>query len=180
LSEHHDMQPTRRDFIHIATGTVAALGGVMLAWPFIDQMNPAADTLAMASTEVDLSTLAEGAEVRIKWRGKPVFVRHRSQAEIDEARAVDLSKLKDPQSDDERLALADGTVGNPKYLVMIANCTHLGCVPLGDGAGDYKGWFCPCHGSHYDGAGRIRKGPAPLNLVIPPYTYLSDTTIKIG
>lgn len=176
----NEVEPTRRDFIHIATVSVAAVGGALVVWPFIDQMNPAADTMALASTEVDVSVIPEGSEVRIIWRGKPVFVRHRSDAEIEEARSVDVARLKDPQSDDERVMTASGEIGNPKFLIMVANCTHLGCVPLGDGAGDFNGWFCPCHGSHYDTAGRIRRGPAPTNLVIPPYEYISESTVRIG
>lgn len=173
-------EPTRRDFIHIATGAFAAVGVGSVAWSLIDQMNPAADTLALASTEVDLSQVPLGGEITIKWRGKPVFVRHRTQANIDQSNAVPLSDLKDPETDDERLYPdADGVL-HPEFLIMQGNCTHLGCVPLGDGQGDYGGWFCPCHGSHYDTAGRIRRGPAPKNLIVPEYVYLTDTVIKIG
>ncbi len=142
-------------------------------------MNPSGDTLALASTEVDLSQIPEGAQIKVMWRGRPMFVRHRTKAEIEEAQSVSLSQLKDPQTDEDRATAADGTY-RPEWLVMSANCTHLGCVPLGDGAGEYNGWFCPCHGSHYDSSGRIRKGPAPTNLPVPEYVFLSDTKIKIG
>jgi ubiquinol-cytochrome c reductase iron-sulfur subunit len=137
-------------------------------------MNPDASVLAMASTEVDLSGIAEGTAVTIKWRGSPVFVRHRTQKEIDEARAVPLDQLKDPATDQSRVQK-----GHDQWLIMVALCTHLGCIPVGD-AGEYDGWFCPCHGSQYDSSGRIRKGPAPKNLVVPPYKFLSDTVVEIG
>nr|WP_314258210.1 ubiquinol-cytochrome c reductase iron-sulfur subunit [uncultured Devosia sp.] len=164
----------RRDFIFVATGSVAAVGAAATVWPLINQMNPDASTLAMASIEFDLSSIPEGQSVTITWRGMPVFVRHRTQAEIDEARAVPLSELKDPATDEERTK-----EGHEQWLIMIANCTHLGCVPVGQ-SGDFDGWFCPCHGSHYDSAGRIRKGPAPANLVLPPYEFVSDTLVQIG
>ena len=167
----------RRDFIVVASYAMAGIGLASVAWPLIDQMNPAADTLALASIEVDISKIEVGQAVTVKWRGKPVFIRHRSETEITSAQSVQLSDLKDPQTDDER-------VTNPQFLVMIGVCTHLGCVPLGQKTGDvkgeYDGWFCPCHGSHYDSSGRIRKGPAPLNLEIPPYQFASDAVIKIG
>ena len=165
---------TRRDFLYIATGAFGAVGAAALAWPFIDQMNPDATALALASTEVDISSLEEGQSMTVKWRGKPIFIRYRTQTEIDEARAVDVATLRDPQTDEERTK-----PGKEQWLIMIGICTHLGCVPLGQ-QGDYDGWFCPCHGSHYDSAGRIRQGPAPLNLELPPYEFLSDTLIKIG
>ncbi|TLP48304.1 MULTISPECIES: ubiquinol-cytochrome c reductase iron-sulfur subunit [Cohaesibacter] len=165
---------TRRDFLYIATGAFGAVGAAALAWPFIDQMNPDASALALASIEVDVSSLEEGQGIVAKWRGKPIFIRYRTQAEIDAAKAVDVASLRDPQTDVERTK-----PGKEQWLVQIGICTHLGCVPLGE-SGDYEGWFCPCHGSHYDTAGRIRKGPAPLNLEIPPYEFLSDTVIKIG
>ena len=140
-------------------------------------MNPSADVLALSSVEVDLAPIAEGAAVTIKWRGKPVFIRHRTAEEISEADAVPLSDLRDPQTDAERAT-------KPEWLVIVGVCTHLGCVPLGnkpgEPKGDYNGWFCPCHGSHYDTAGRIRKGPAPLNLPVPEYAYLTDTSVRIG
>jgi ubiquinol-cytochrome c reductase iron-sulfur subunit len=165
---------SRRDFIFVATGSVAAVGAAATAWPLINQMNPDASTLALASIEFDVSAIPEGQSVTIMWRGMPVFVRHRTQAEIDEARAVPLSELKDPATDEQRTK-----EGHEQWLIMIANCTHLGCVPVGD-SGDFDGWFCPCHGSHYDSAGRIRRGPAPANLVLPPYEFLSDTLVQIG
>ena len=185
----------RRDFLMIATGAVAGVGAVLTAWPFIYQMNPDAAVLAMASIEVDLAPIAEGQEVILKWRGNPVFVRHRGKAEIEAAKAVPMTDLKDPlarnanvkdgdQASDENRVVAN----KEQFLVMMAVCTHLGCVPLGNSGefavvqGNAKtgGWFCPCHGSQYDTAGRIRKGPAPENLPVPPYKYLSDTKIQIG
>ena len=165
---------TRRDFIHIAAGAAAVGAGAMLAWPLINSMNPAADTLALASIEFDMTKVQEGQQIVIKWQGKPVFVRYRTAREQQEAGATQLSALKDPQSDADRVK-----EGHQQYLVVLGNCTHLGCIPT-FGTGDFGGWFCPCHGSHYDTSGRIRKGPAPRNLVVPEYAYLSDTRIKIG
>jgi len=165
---------TRRDFLFVATGAVAGVGAAATVWPLINQMNPDASTLALASIEFDISNIPEGQSVTILWRGLPVFVRHRTPAEIAEAQAVPLSDLKDPATDEERTK-----EGHEQWLIMISNCTHLGCVPVGD-SGDFDGWFCPCHGSHYDTAGRIRKGPAPSNLVLPPYEFLSDTLVQIG
>ena len=167
-------EQTRRDFLYVATGAFGAVGAAALAWPFIDQMNPDATALALASIEVDISSIEEGQSLTVKWRGKPIFIRHRTQKEIDEARAVDVATLRDPQTDEERVK-----PGKEQWLIQIGICTHLGCVPLGQ-QGDYDGWFCPCHGSHYDSAGRIRKGPAPLNLELPPYEFMTDTMIKIG
>ena len=166
--------PNRRDFIHIAAGAAAAGAGVMIAWPLINQMNPAADTLALASIEFDMTKVQEGQQVVIKWQGKPVFVRYRTPAELARVKADDNAGLKDPQTDEERTK-----PGHEKYLVVLGNCTHLGCIPT-FGTGDYGGWFCPCHGSHYDASGRIRKGPAPSNLVVPEYQFLTDARIKIG
>ena len=161
----------------MSTYALGAVGAASFVWPLIDQMNPAADTLALASTEVDLEALEEGQSITVKWRGKPVFIRHRTKEEISSAKDQLLDGLRDPQTDDER-------VQNEKYIVLVGVCTHLGCVPLGQKSGDikgeYGGWFCPCHGSHYDHSGRIRKGPAPTNLEIPKYSFLSDTLIKIG
>jgi ubiquinol-cytochrome c reductase iron-sulfur subunit len=140
-------------------------------------MNPAADTLALASTEVDISSVEVGQAITVVWRGKPVFIRRRTPKEIKAARNQDIIDLRDPQSDQDR-------VQKEEWLIMVGICTHLGCIPLGNKSGqpkgDFGGWFCPCHGSHYDTSGRIRKGPAPRNLVIPPYTFLKDTLIKIG
>ncbi len=168
---------TRRDFLLYATTAVGAVGTALALWPFVHSMNPAADVLALSSTEVDLSPIAEGQAITVVWRGKPVFVRHRTAEEIEVARAVDVSALRDPQTDAER-------VQKPEWLVMVGVCTHLGCIPLGqkpaDPKGDFGGWFCPCHGSHYDTSGRIRKGPAPANLPVPEYAFLTDTTIRIG
>ena len=170
-------QKSRRDFIVVATYAMGAVGAGAFAWPLIDQMNPAADTLALASIEVDVSKIAEGQSITLKWRGKPVFIRHRTKTEIDEALRDDALDMRDPQVDGDR-------VQKPEYLVVLGVCTHLGCVPLGQKVGEvrgeYDGWFCPCHGSHYDSSGRIRKGPAPTNLEIPPYSFLSDDVIKIG
>ena len=170
-------EPGRRDFIVVATYAMGAVGAGAVAWPLIDQMNPAADTLALASTEVDVSKIAEGQAITVTWRGKPVFIRHRSPDEIARANAIDGAELRDPQEDEAR-------VQRPELLVVVGVCTHLGCVPLGqktgDVKGDYDGWFCPCHGSHYDTSGRIRKGPAPTNLEVPPYAFLSDSVIRIG
>ena len=166
--------PNRRDFIHIAADA-AAVGAVgSLAWPFIDQMNPSADTLALASVEFDLSKVALGQQVTIKWRGKPLFIRKRTEAEIAAAVADDGANLPDPQADADR-----HKPGKAEWMILIGACTHLGCVPTFAG-GDYGGWFCPCHGSHYDTSGRIRRGPAPLNLPVPEYEFLSDTTVKVG
>lgn len=173
-------EPTRRDFIHIATGAVAAVGVGSVAWMLIDQMNPAADTLALASTEVDISQIPVGGEITVKWRGKPVFIRHRTPENIAAAEAAPLDSMKDPQTDDDRLRPGVDGALHPEYLVMVGICTHLGCVPLGHESGDFGGWFCPCHGSQYDTSGRIRKGPAPKNLPIPDYVYLSENVIKIG
>ena len=172
---HHD-QPDggRRDFLYVATAAVGVVGVGAVVWPLINQMNPDASVLALASTEFDMSGVEEGSSVTIKWRGSPVFVRHRTPAEIEEARAVPLDQLKDPATDESRVQ-----AGHDQWLVMVALCTHLGCVPVGD-AGEFGGWFCPCHGSEYDTSGRIRKGPAPSNLVVPPYQFLSDTVIQIG
>jgi ubiquinol-cytochrome c reductase iron-sulfur subunit len=170
-------EPGRRDFIVVATYAMGAVGAGAVAWPLIDQMNPAADTLALASTEVDVSKIAEGQAITVTWRGKPVFIRHRSPDEIARANAIDGAELRDPQEDEAR-------VQRPELLVVVGVCTHLGCVPLGqktgDIKGDYDGWFCPCHGSHYDTSGRIRRGPAPTNLEVPPYAFLSDSVIRIG
>jgi len=179
-----DATPTRRDFIHIATGAATIVGVGFVAWPMIDQMNPSADTMSLATIEMDISNIEEGAQIIAKWRGKPVFVRHRTPAEITEANAVNLDELKDKQTDNERLVPGPDGQLKPQYLVTVGVCTHLGCVPLfdpnDDRGGEYKGWFCPCHGSHYDNSGRIRKGPAPTNLEIPPYWYVSDTVVEIG
>lgn len=169
----------RRNLIHIATGMAAAGGGAMVAWPFIDQMNPAADTKAASSLEVDVSKIAEGSELRVLIGGKPFFIRHRTAAEISAAQSVDVEKIPDPETDEERLRpLPDGNL-NPAIIVTSGSCTHLGCVPVGN-QGDYKGWYCPCHGSHYDTSGRIRKGPAPANLPVPDYEYVTASVVRIS
>jgi ubiquinol-cytochrome c reductase iron-sulfur subunit len=165
---------TRRDFLYIATASVSAVGAAAVVWPLINSLNPDASVLAMSSTEVDLSPIAVGQIVTVKWQGKPVFISHRTKKEIKEADDVKLADLPDPQPDSARVKK-----GKEEWLVVIGICTHLGCVPLGH-EGEYDGWFCPCHGSQYDTSGRIRKGPAPLNLAVPPYEFTSDKAIKIG
>jgi len=162
----------RRDFLFTASYAVGAVGVGAVAWPLIDQMNPDASVKAMSSTEVDISSVELGKSITVLWRGKPVLIKRRTKAEITEARNVKLEDLKDPQKDEDRAK-------NPEWLVMVGICTHLGCVPLND-KGDYNGWFCPCHGSHYDTSGRIRKGPAPVNMEIPKYEFVDNNTIKIG
>lgn len=186
VSEQENIDGGRRDMLLIATGMTAAVGAAGLAWPFIDQMQPDASTLALASIDVNVSSLEPGMSLTAKWRGKPIFIRNRTEKEIEEANAVQLADLKDqvarnpnaPTPEATDLARSAGE-GKENWIVMIGSCTHLGCVPLGQ-AGDFGGWFCPCHGSHYDTAGRIRKGPAPENLHIPAYKFISDTTIQIG
>jgi ubiquinol-cytochrome c reductase iron-sulfur subunit len=172
VAEATTVEPTRRDFLYIATGAAAAVGVGAVAWPLISQMNPDASTLALASTEVDIGALPEGGIMTVKWRGKPVFVRHRTAKEIQEAVEVPMAQLPDPEADSAR-------VKKPEWLIVIGVCTHLGCVPLGH-QGEYDGWFCPCHGSVYDTSGRIRKGPAPRNLDVPLYQFVADTKVRIG
>ncbi len=168
---------SKRDFLFVSTAAVGAVGAAIAAWPFIDQMNPAADTLALSTTEVSLEPIEEGQSITVVWRGKPVFIRHRTAAEISDAEEVKPTDLIDPEIDADR-------VQKPEWLIMVGVCTHLGCIPLGQKAGeskgDFGGWFCPCHGSHYDTSGRIRKGPAPTNLPVPEYIFLNDSTVKIG
>jgi ubiquinol-cytochrome c reductase iron-sulfur subunit len=164
--------PTRREFIYVAGGAATGVGLALAAWPFIDQMNPAADTLAQASTEVDLAPIALGQSITVLWRLRPVFVRHRTEKEISDARGVSLAELIDPQSDQSRTQ-------RPEWLIVVGVCTHLGCVPIAD-QGPYAGYLCPCHGSVYDTSGRVRQGPAPTNLTVPPYTFLTDTKVQIG
>jgi ubiquinol-cytochrome c reductase iron-sulfur subunit len=182
-------EPTRRDFLYIATGAVGAVGVGFAAWPFIDQMNPTSAVLAMASIEADISAIAVGQQVVFKWRGHPLFVRRRTPKEIAEARAVAVSDLIDPVARNANLPdSAPATDANreikPEWLVLIGVCTHLGCTPTVSTPqvpqGDYGGWLCHCHGSQYDTAGRVRKGPAPQNLAVPPYSFISDTKIKVG
>jgi len=170
---------TKRDFLKLLTGSAAVIGTAALVWPFIDSMNPARDTLALSSIDVDLSPVVEGQAITVVWRGKPVFVRNRTAEEIKEAQDTPLSQLKDPQKDSDRVK-----AGHDKWLIVVGICTHLGCVPLGnkptDPRGQFGGWFCPCHGSQYDTSGRIRLGPAPANLLVPTYAFTGDTKIKIG
>jgi ubiquinol-cytochrome c reductase iron-sulfur subunit len=174
---HVDEGESRRDFLLIATGAVGVVGAALAAWPLVDSMNPAADTLALASTGVDLAPVEVGQRITVVWRGKPVFISHRTAQEIKAAQEVDLGQLVDPQPDSAR-------VQKPEWLVIVGVCTHLGCIPLGqkssENRGPFAGWFCPCHGSAYDTSGRIRQGPAPKNLVVPPYQFAGDTTVKIG
>jgi ubiquinol-cytochrome c reductase iron-sulfur subunit len=172
LSHAPAIQPSRRDFLYLATGAIGAVGAAAVVWPLIDQMNPDASTLALASIEVDIAPIAEGQILTVKWRGGPVFIRHRTPKEIKDAEDTPLSELKDPQTDAAR-------VQKPEWLIVIGVCTHLGCVPLGH-EGQYEGWKCPCHGSVYDTSGRIRQGPAPLNLYVPEYSFLTPTRVKIG
>ena len=177
---------TRRDFLYYATAGAGAVATGAAVWPLVNQMNPSADTRALASIFVDVSGVEVGTQLTVKWRGKPVFIRRRSPEEIEAARAVALTDLMDARSENANKPEADASDANRtldeagEWLVMIGVCTHLGCVPIGDGAGEFGGWFCPCHGSHYDTSGRIRKGPAPTNLVVPEYAFVSDTRIKIG
>ncbi|MFC6198645.1 ubiquinol-cytochrome c reductase iron-sulfur subunit [Ponticaulis profundi] len=166
----------RRDFIHIAAGAAVVGGAGALAWPFVAQMLPALDTKAASSLEVPVNNIPEGSEVRVLIGGKPFFIRHRTPLEIQQAEAADSEPMRDQETDDSRLVpMADGTL-NRAILIVSGSCTHLGCVPVGPGSntGDYGGWYCPCHGSHYDTSGRIRKGPAPLNLPVPTYEYSAD------
>ena len=174
-----DEARSRRDFLYLTAGAGAAVGAGAFAWALIDGMNPAADTLSLSTTDVDLAPIQQGQAITVTWRGKPVFVRYRTPEDIEAARAVPVSELRDPQTDQDRVK-----PGKQQWLIMVGICTHLGCIPLGqnpaDSKGDFGGWFCPCHGSHYDSAGRIRKGPAPLNLAVPRYEFTSDTTVRIG
>ena len=174
LAHDDTPDPGKRDFLYVATAAVGVVGVAAVAWPIINQMNPDASVLALASIEFDLSKVEQGQSVTIKWRGTPVFVRNRTQKEIEEARAVPMDQLKDPQKDEDRVMK-----GHDNWLIMVALCTHLGCIPLGE-SGEFGGWLCPCHGSQYDTSGRIRKGPAPKNLVIPPYKFIQDTVVQIG
>jgi ubiquinol-cytochrome c reductase iron-sulfur subunit len=175
VSQSASAEPTRRDFLYIATGAAGAIAAGSALWPFVSQMAPDAQTIAAgAPVELDLSPIAEGQGVKLFWRGKLIFVRHRTAKEIEDAQKVELSALLDPQPDSARTK-----AGKAQWLVVFGNCTHLGCVPIGQ-AGDYNGWFCPCHGSQFDTSGRVRRGPAPVNLPIPPYAFLNDTKIVIG
>ncbi len=181
MASNADHNPNRRDFITVAGLSFAGVGAAATLWPFIQQMNPDASTQALASTEVDLSPIKEGQAITVMWRGKPVFIRNRTAAEVKAAQTVAVAELSDrAQANDAQRTKK----GKENWLVLVGICTHLGCIPkgqsLGDARGEYGGWFCPCHGSHYDTSGRIRKGPAPKNLEVPPYEFVSDSKIKIG
>ncbi|MBL6608133.1 MAG: ubiquinol-cytochrome c reductase iron-sulfur subunit [Paracoccaceae bacterium] len=186
MSHAEDHEGTRRDFLYYATAGAGAITAGAAVWPLVNQMNPSADVKALSSIRVDISEIEPGTQLTVKWLGKPVFIRRRTEDEISEARGVAMDDLIDlsarnnnaPELDaaDENRALDE----TGEWLVMMGVCTHLGCVPLGDGAGDFHGWFCPCHGSHYDTSGRIRKGPAPENLPVPVAAFVDDTTIKLG
>ncbi len=182
-TEEHDSE--RRDFLYYATAGTGAVGVGLAVWPLVNQMNPSADVQALSSIRVDVGDLEPGSQLTVKWLGKPVFIRRRTEAEITAARDVDVSSLPDPIAENENLGEVPADDQNRtldeagEWLVMIGVCTHLGCVPLGD-AGDFGGWFCPCHGSHYDTSGRIRKGPAPKNLPVPLAEFVDETTIKLG
>lgn len=162
----------------MTAGAMGAVAAGSVVWPFISQMSPAADTKALSTTEVDIASVAEGQAITVMWRGKPVFIRHRTAKEIAESKDVDVATLRDKQTDEQRFKT------RPEFLVVIGVCTHLGCIPLGQKTGEmkgeYDGWFCPCHGSQYDTSGRIRKGPAPKNLEVPSYSFITDTLIRIG
>jgi ubiquinol-cytochrome c reductase iron-sulfur subunit len=170
---------TKRDFLQLVALAGAAVGAGAIAWPLIDSMNPSQDVLALSSIDVDLSRITVGQGITVMWQGKPIFVRHRTEQETKEAQNVQLSPLIDPQADSARVQ-----AGHDNWIVVVGICTHLGCVPLGnkpsDPRGDWGGWFCPCHGSQYDTSGRVRHGPAPSNLPLPPYAFESDSKIKIG
>jgi len=187
VSHADDHQGSRRDFLYYATAGAGAVATGAAVWPLVNQMNPSADVRALASIRVDISGVAEGSQLTVKWLGKPVFIKHRTAEEIEEARSVTLEELPmDGMSRNENKPGTDALDENRsldeegKWLVMMGVCTHLGCVPLGNGAGEYHGWYCPCHGSHYDTSGRIRKGPAPENLPVPVAEFVDETTIKLG
>ena len=185
MSETESKEPSRRDFIYVATAAAGAITTGAAVWPLIDQMNPSADVQALASIEVDVADVEPGSQITVKWLGKPVFIRRRTEEEIKSARAVDLETLPDPLSYNDNKPDTDASDENRsldeagEWLVMVGVCTHLGCVPLAE-AGDFNGWFCPCHGSHYDTSGRIRKGPAPKNLLVPTAKFIDDLVIKLG
>ncbi|MEP1519486.1 MULTISPECIES: ubiquinol-cytochrome c reductase iron-sulfur subunit [Rhodobacterales] len=185
MSDHEEHEGTRRDFLYYATAGAGAVATGAAVWPLVNQMNPSADVRALASIRVDVADVEPGTQITVKWLGKPVFIRRRTDEEIEAARAVDLADLPDQGAENANLGDVDASDANRalsedgEWLVMMGVCTHLGCVPLGD-AGDFGGWFCPCHGSHYDTAGRIRKGPAPTNLPVPPAEFVDETTIKLG
>ena len=169
-----EVNQERRDFVVMTATAVAAIGAASCIFPVVDSLNPSADVLAQASLEVDISSVKEGQTIKVMWRGKPVFITHRTAKQIEEAKEVDVSSLRDPESDSQRVLS-----GHEQWLIMVAVCTHLGCVPI-ENQGEYDGYFCPCHGSNYDSAGRIRKGPAPKNLLVPPYKFIAENKILIG
>lgn len=170
-------EPSRRDFLILTSSAIGAVGAAGFVWSLVDSMNPSADVLALSAIDVNIAPVKEGQAITVKWRGMPIFIRHRTKEEIEEANKVNLGDLRDPEADSKRAQ-------KPEWLILVGICTHLGCVPLGqkttDNKGEFGGWFCPCHGSEYDTSGRIRKGPAPKNLEIPPYKFVSDTVIRIG
>ncbi len=178
LAKPETPHKSRRDFLILASSAVGVVGGAGFVWPLIKSMNPAADVLALASIEIDLKPIKEGQAITVMWRGRPLFIRHRTPQEIQDAKNVNLKDLVDPQSDTERFKQ------HPQWLIVVGVCTHLGCVPSGqkpsDNRGQYGGWYCPCHGSVYDISGRVRGGPAPRNLEVPPYTFLNETTLRVG
>ena len=186
MSQAEDHAGTRRDFLYYATAGAGAVATGAAVWTLVDQMNPSADVLALAAVEVNIADVEVGTQITVKWRGKPVFIRRRNEEDIAEGRAVALSELVDTDARNANEPGKEALDQNRtldeagEWLVMMGVCTHLGCVPLGNRAGDFHGWFCPCHGSHYDTAGRIRKGPAPQNLHIPISVFLDDSTIKLG
>lgn len=187
MSHAEDHEGTRRDFLYYATAGAGAVATGAAVWPLVNQMNPSADVRALSSIRVDIADVEPGTQLTVKWLGKPVFIRRRTDDEIEAARAVEMSELIDPIArNDNKSADLPATDENRamdetgEWLVQMGVCTHLGCVPLGDGAGDFGGWFCPCHGSHYDTSGRIRKGPAPENLPVPPAEFVDDSTIQLG
>jgi len=187
VSHADDHEGTRRDFLFYATAGAGVVTTGAAVWPLINQMNPSADVQALSSIQVDVSAVAPGTQITVKWLGKPVFIRYRTEEEIAAAREVPLSELIDPLARNANLPADESAADehrafgeNGEWLVMMGVCTHLGCVPIGDGAGDFGGWFCPCHGSHYDTSGRIRRGPAPENLPVPVAEFLDATTIKLG
>ncbi len=190
MAHSHTADTTRRDFLYIATGAATAVGAASVAWPLVDQMNPAANVLALASTEVDISAVQPGQMIRVMWRGRPTFIRHLTPEEIAETNAVPLADLIDQTARNGNLpdnaeATAANRLASPEgeaaaqWLIVVGVCTHLGCIPAGN-AGDYGGWLCACHGSQYDAAGRVRVGPAPENLAVPPFAFLSETRVRIG
>ncbi len=174
LSDKSPKDESRRKLLTTTAYTAAGIGAACAILPFIDSLNPSSDVQALASVEVDLSNIKVGEEKKVMWRGKPIFIKRRTKEEIEAAKKVELAELRDPQADSDRVK-----PGREEWLITIGICTHLGCIPI-NGQGEYKGWFCPCHGSQYDTSARIRKGPAPKNLEIPPYEFINDTKIKIG